>query len=87
MLGQKILDPCVTDILTTSFLMIFELVHGEFIIFHNLDTFRSLVWNENDLQKKLNDFTDYYNNHRAHSSLHGSVPKECSAKRTSPFAN
>jgi transposase InsO family protein len=28
---------------------------------------QTLFWNEVDLQKKLNDFTDYYNNHRVHS--------------------
>ncbi len=30
---------------------------------------QTLFWNEVDLQHKLDDFTDYYNNHRAHSSL------------------
>ena len=37
---------------------------------------QTLFWNEIDLQKKLNDFTDYYNNHRVHSSLRGSVPTQ-----------
>lgn len=32
---------------------------------------QTLFWNEVDLQNKLNDFTDYYNNHRVPSSLRG----------------
>ena len=45
-----------------------------------------LFWNDVDLQKKLDDFTDYYNNHRVHSSLNGVVPTEFGKKRTSPLA-
>ena len=37
---------------------------------------QTLFWNEIDLQNKLDDFTDYYNNHRVHSSLRGSVPTQ-----------
>ena len=48
---------------------------------------QSLFWNEVDLQKKLDYFTDYYNHHRVHSSLRGSVPTEFAEKRTSPHAN
>jgi transposase InsO family protein len=32
---------------------------------------QTLFSNEVELQNKLNDFTDYYNNHRVHSSLNG----------------
>ena len=35
---------------------------------------QTLFWNEVDLQNKLDDFTDYYNNHRIHSSISGNVP-------------
>jgi transposase InsO family protein len=35
---------------------------------------RTLFWNERDLQHKLADFADYYNRHRVHSSLDGSIP-------------
>lgn len=35
---------------------------------------RMLFWNERDLQNKLADFADYYNQHRAHSSLNGCTP-------------
>ncbi len=48
---------------------------------------QTLFWNEVDLQKKLDDFTDYYNNHRVHSSLTGEVPTEYGKKRMRPFAN
>ena len=42
---------------------------------------QTLFWNEVDLQRKLNDFTDYYNNHRVHSSLSGEVPAKFGEKR------
>jgi len=47
---------------------------------------QTLFWNEVDLQNKLDDFTDYYNNHRVHSSLNGKVPTKFSEKRTPPLA-
>jgi len=47
---------------------------------------QTLFWNEVDLQKKLNDFTDYYNNHRVHSSLKGEVPTKFGEKKTSTLA-
>jgi transposase InsO family protein len=40
-----------------------------------------LFWNETDLQNKLDDFTDYYNNHRVHASLNGVVPIKYGEKR------
>ena len=33
-------------------------------------------WNARDLQKKLNRYKDYYNAHRAHSSLKANTPQE-----------
>ncbi len=45
-----------------------------------------LFWNEAGLQNKLDDFTDYYNNHRVHSSLKGKVPAKFSEKRSSSLA-
>jgi transposase InsO family protein len=47
---------------------------------------QTLFWNEVDLQNKLDDFTDYYNNHRVHSSLNGSVPNEFGKKNASILA-
>lgn len=46
-----------------------------------------LFWNNIDLQNKLDDFTDYYNNHRVHSSLKGGVPTKFGIKKTSRLAN
>lgn len=48
---------------------------------------QTLFWNEGDLQNKLNDFTDYYNNHRVHSSINGAVPAKFGEERTTSFAN
>ncbi|MCH8263017.1 MAG: transposase family protein [Proteobacteria bacterium] len=42
---------------------------------------QTLFWNEADLQNKLDDFTDYYNNHRVHASLNGVVPTKFGEKR------
>ena len=47
---------------------------------------QTLFWNEIDLQKKLNDFTDYYNNHRVHASLNGTLSAKCGEKIQSPLA-
>lgn len=41
----------------------------------------------NNLQKKLDDFTDFYNNHSVHTSPHGSVPTERGEKKLSRQAN
>ena len=35
---------------------------------------RMLFWSVPDLDKKLSEFQDFYNNHRAHSSLDGRTP-------------
>jgi hypothetical protein len=35
---------------------------------------QTLFWNDVDLQNKLNDFTDYYNNDRVHASLDNEIP-------------
>ena len=48
---------------------------------------QTLFWNEADLQNKLDDFTDYYNHHRVHSSLRGTVPTEFGVKKKSRLAN
>ncbi|MFT5451419.1 MAG: putative transposase [Enterobacterales bacterium] len=48
---------------------------------------QTLFWNEVDLQNKLNDFTDYCNSHRVHSSLNGSVPTKFREKNTSKLVN
>ncbi len=42
---------------------------------------QTLFWNDVDLQNKLDDFTDYYNNHRVHSSLNGEVPANFGEER------
>ena len=48
---------------------------------------QTLFWNETDLQNKLDDFTDYYNNHRVHASLNGKVPGRFGKKRMRPNVN
>ena len=48
---------------------------------------QTLFWNEVDLQNKLDDFTDYYNNHRVHASLNGEAPANYSEKRLQPVAS
>ena len=44
---------------------------------------RTLFWNSNDLQNKLNEFQCYYNEKRAHMGLDGSIPIQISKNRTS----
>jgi hypothetical protein len=39
------------------------------------------------LQKKLDDFADYYNHYRVHISLRGAVPTEFGIKKISRPAN
>ncbi len=48
---------------------------------------QALFWNDVDLQNKLDDFTDYYNNHRVHASLKGDVPTKFGNKRSRPVAS
>lgn len=47
---------------------------------------QTLFWNDVDLQNKLDDFTDYYNNHRVHSSLMGEVPVNFGKERLQTVA-
>ena len=44
----------------------------------------TVFFNEGDLQRKLNQFQDYYNERRVHSSLGFKTPKE---KAAEPIAN
>ena len=37
-------------------------------------------------RKKLNNFTDCYNNHRVHASLNGTLPAKCGEEKQSPLA-
>jgi transposase InsO family protein len=37
---------------------------------------QTLFWNASDLKKKLEDFQQYYNSHRVHTSLDGGTPSE-----------
>ena len=46
-----------------------------------------LAENEVDLQNKLDDFTDYYNNHRVHASLDGEIPAKFGEKRMRHFTS
>jgi putative transposase len=39
-----------------------------------------LIWNAVDLERKLEEFRHYYNNHRVHQSLNGSTPGERSGQ-------
>ena len=39
-----------------------------------------LIWNAVDLERKLEEFTTYYNDHRVHQSLGGSTPGERSGQ-------
>ncbi|MDW3095017.1 MAG: integrase core domain-containing protein [Gammaproteobacteria bacterium] len=48
---------------------------------------QTLFWNEVDLQNKLDDFIDYYNNHRVHASLNGNVPANFGEERLQSVAN
>ena len=37
---------------------------------------QTFFWNSLDLERKLNEFKEYYNQHRVHSSLEGNSPSE-----------
>jgi putative transposase len=39
-----------------------------------------LFWNTRDLDKKLEEFRDFYNGHRVHASLDGDTPSEISGE-------
>jgi transposase InsO family protein len=49
----------------------------------NLD--RTLFWTTADLEKKLLDFKDFYNGHRAHAGLEGRMPEPPVNGRASPL--
>jgi len=38
----------------------------------------SIFWNARDLERKLKEFGEYYNRHRAHESLGGGTPAQAS---------
>ena len=46
-----------------------------------------IVFNERQAQKLLNQFVEYYNNHRAHSTLNGNSPAGNIVQRTKPANN
>ena len=48
---------------------------------------QTLFWSHVDLQNKLDNFTDYYNNHRVHSSLNGEVPANFGKERLQSVAS
>ena len=41
---------------------------------------KTLFWNASDLERKLEEFRQYYNAHRAHTSLKGDIPSEICGK-------
>lgn len=40
----------------------------------------TLFWSCEDLERKLNQYKEYFNQHRAHMSLDGQTPKQMSEK-------
>jgi len=40
----------------------------------------TLFWNDRDLERKLKEFGEYYNRHRAHASLGGGTPAQASGE-------
>ena len=44
-------------------------------------------WNSLDLERKLGEFKDYYNNHRTHSALFGHSPAKFSQQANEAFVN
>ena len=45
-----------------------------------------LVWNAVDLERKLDEFRHYYNEHRVHRSLNGGTPGERSGQPPPTYA-
>ncbi len=44
---------------------------------------KTLFWNANDLQYKLNDYQDYYNSERGHCGINSVTPtQKCSVNRS-----
>jgi len=48
---------------------------------------RAPFWNSLDLERKLSEFKDYYNNHRTHASLSGHSPAKFGQQANEAFAN
>lgn len=48
---------------------------------------QTFFWNSLDLQRKLDEFTDYYNQHRVHSSLDGKTPEDQSEDKPKSLLN
>ena len=48
---------------------------------------RTLFWNQGDLERKLENYTVYYNQHRCHTGLAGATPAERCGVPAQPIAN
>ncbi|MGO9606112.1 MAG: integrase core domain-containing protein [Candidatus Binataceae bacterium] len=48
---------------------------------------RTLFWNQSDLERKLENYKGYYNQHRCHSGLAGATRAERSGVPPPPIAN
>ncbi len=48
---------------------------------------RTLFWNQSDLERKLENYKTYYNQHRCHSGLAGARPAQRSGAAPPPIAN
>ena len=48
---------------------------------------RTLFWNQSDLERKLESYKAYYNQHRCHSGLAGATPAQRSGAAPPPIAN
>jgi putative transposase len=48
---------------------------------------RTLFWNQGDLERKLDTYQVYYNQHRCHTGLVGATPAEGSGEPANPIAN
>jgi transposase InsO family protein len=46
-----------------------------------------LFWNAHDLERKIEEFRQYYNAHRVHTSLDGDTPSECTGDTVIPPAD
>jgi transposase InsO family protein len=46
-----------------------------------------LFWNQSDLERKLEDYKTYYNQHRCHTGLAGATPAQRSGALPHPIAN
>ena len=47
---------------------------------------RTLFWNRGDLERKLDNYKAYYNQHRCHTGLAGATPAERSGVPAQPIA-